>query len=179
MLTGEEPISAPFELLLCKPRTPAAARRLWRIIHYVPDMTDAELEVRPYRDSDEPAVVALWERLFPDARAWNQPAAYIRRKLAVQRELFLVGALDGRAVATVLAGYDGVRGWVYHLAVAPEHRRHGYGRTMMAAAEARLRALGCPKINLQIMRTNAEVVRFYERLGYAVEDRVSMGRALG
>ena len=91
MLTGEEPISAPFELLLCKPRTPAAARRLWRIIHYVPDMTDAELEVRPYRDSDEPAVVALWERLFPDARAWNQPAAYIRRKLAVQRELFLVG----------------------------------------------------------------------------------------
>ena len=152
---------------------------MWRLIHYLPAMTDAELEVRPYRDSDEAAVVALWGSVFPDARPWNQPAAYIRRKLAVQRDLFLVGALSGRAVATVLAGYDGVRGWVYHLAVAPDHRRHGYGRAMMAAAEARLRALGCPKINLQIMRANAEVVRFYEHLGYAVEDRVSMGRALG
>jgi len=142
-------------------------------------MTDAQLEVRPYRDTDEAAVVALWSRIFPETRQWNQPAAYIRRKLAVQGELFLVGALEARAVATVLAGYDGVRGWVYHLAVAPGYRRRGFGRAMMAAAEARLRALGCPKINLQIMRTNAEVVRFYERLGYAVEDRISMGRRLG
>jgi len=142
-------------------------------------MTDAQLEVRPYRDTDEAAVVALWSRLFPETRQWNQPAAYIRRKLAVQRELFLIGAIEARAVATVLAGYDGVRGWVYHLAVAPEHRRRGFGRAMMAAAEERLRALGCPKINLQIMRTNAEVVRFYERIGYAVEDRISMGRPLG
>ena len=142
-------------------------------------MTDAQLEVRPYRDTDEAAVVALWSRLFPETRQWNQTAAYIRRKLAVQRELFLVGAIEARAVATVLAGYDGVRGWVYHLAVAPEHRRRGFGRAMMAAAEERLRALGCPKINLQIMRTNAEVVRFYERIGYAVEDRISMGRPLG
>ena len=142
-------------------------------------MTDAQLEVRPYRDTDEAAVVALWSRLFPETRQWNQPAAYIRRKLAVQRELFLIGAIEARAVATVLAGYDGVRGWVYHLAVAPEYRRRGFGRVMMAAAEERLRALGCPKINLQIMRTNAEVVRFYERIGYAVEDRISMGRPLG
>ena len=142
-------------------------------------MTDAQLEVRAYRDTDEAAVVALWSRLFPETREWNQPAAYIRRKLAVQRELFLVGAIEARAVATVLAGYDGARGWVYHLAVAPEHRRRGFGRAMMAAAEERLRTLGCPKINLQIMRTNAEVVRFYERIGYAVEDRISMGRPLG
>jgi len=139
-------------------------------------MTDAQLEVRPYRDTDEAAVVALWSRLFPETREWNQPAAYIRRKLAVQRELFLVGAIEARAVATVLAGYDGVRGWVYHLAVAPEHRRRGFGRAMMAGAEARLRALGCAKINLQIIRTNAEVVRFYERIGYAVTGRAASYR---
>ena len=142
-------------------------------------MGDPALEIRPYRETDEADVVALWTRVFPETRAWNQPAAYIRRKLAVQRELFLVGALDGRVVATVLAGYDGVRGWVYHLAVVPEHRRHGCGRAMMAAAEERLHALGCLKINLQIFRTNAEVVHFYERLGYAVEDRISMGKRLG
>jgi len=142
-------------------------------------MGDAALEVRPFREADDAEVVALWKRVFPDERAWNEPAAYIQRKLAVQRELFLVGALDGAVVATVVAGYDGVRGWIYHLAVAPAHRRHGYGRAMMADAEARLRALGCAKINLQIFRSNAEVVRFYERLGYALEDRLSMGRRIG
>ena len=139
----------------------------------------SELEVRPYREGDEAEVTALWMRVLPETRAWNQPGAYIQRKLAVQRELFLVGLLDGRVVATVLAGYDGVRGWVYHLAVVPEQRRHGFGRAMMAAAETRLRALGCAKLNLQILRTNADVVRFYERVGYAVEDRISMGKRLG
>ena len=64
------------------------------------------------------------------------------------------------------------------LAVAPEQRRQGFGRAMMAAAEQRLRELGCAKINLQIMRTNADVVRFYERAGYAIEDRISMGKRL-
>ena len=142
-------------------------------------MSGGELEVRPYCEADEADVVALWTRVFPDDRPWNQPAAYIRRKLAVQRELFLVGVLEQRVVATVLAGYDGVRGWIYHLAVAAAHRRHGVGSAMMRAAEARLHALGCPKINLQIYRTNAEVVRFYERLGYSIEDRLSMGRRLG
>jgi len=142
-------------------------------------MVERQLEIRPYRDADHADVVALWERIFPDNREWNQPAAYIRRKQNVQPDLFLVGVLDGRLIATVLAGYDGVRGWIYHLAVAPTHRRHGVGSAMMRAAERRLHALGCPKINLQIYRTNAEVVRFYERLGYAVEDRLSMGRRLG
>lgn len=142
-------------------------------------MADAEIEIRAYREADEAGVVALWARVFPDPRAWNQPAAYIQRKLAVQRELFLVGTRDGRVIATVLAGYDGVRGWIYHLAVVPALRRNGCGRAMMAAAETRLRALGCAKINLQIMRANAAVVGFYERIGYAVEDRISMGKRLG
>jgi ribosomal protein S18 acetylase RimI-like enzyme len=141
-------------------------------------MTDTAFEIRSYRDADYDDVLALWENVFPDARAWNQPAAYIQRKRAVQEQLFLVGVWDSRVVATVLAGYDGVRGWIYHLAVAPEQRRRGLGRAMMDAAEGRLHALGCPKINLQIHRSNAEVVRFYERLGYAVEDRISMGRRL-
>lgn len=142
-------------------------------------MSPAEsLQIRPYREADETDVIALWSQAFPDTRIWNQPIEYIRRKLAVQRELFLVGARDERVIATVLAGYDGVRGWIYHLAVLPAQRRHGIGRAMMAAAEQRLRALGCPKINLQVVAANAEVVRFYERIGYAAEDRISMGRRL-
>ena len=97
---------------------------------------------------------------------------------ACARDLFLVGEFRDRVVATVLAGFDGFRGWVYHLAVAPEHRRQGFGRAMMQEVEARLRLLGCPKLNLQVRTTNAEVIEFYRRIGYQVEDRVSLGKRL-
>jgi ribosomal protein S18 acetylase RimI-like enzyme len=134
--------------------------------------------VRIFRDHDEPAVVALWRAVFQSGPPRNDPRAIIAHKRRVQAELFLVGEVDGGVVATVLAGYDGHRGWVYHVAVAPGVRRRGYGRAMMAAAEERLRALGCAKLNLQINRSNAEVVAFYESLAYTVEDRVSMGKPL-
>lgn len=134
--------------------------------------------IRPFQDHDAPAVVALWRAAFPSAPARNDPLAVIRQKREVQPDLFLVGEAEGRIVATVIAGYDGHRGWVYHVAVAADARRHGYGRAMMAAAEERLRALGCPKLNLQVNRSNAEVVAFYEALGYVVEDRISMGKVL-
>jgi len=136
------------------------------------------LTIRPFRDQDEPAVVALWRIAFPSEPKRNDPLAIIRRKRDRQPELFLVGEIDNRVVATVVAGYDGYRGWVYHVAVADDARRSGYGRAMMAAVEERLRALGCPKLNLQINRSNAEVVAFYEALGYLVEDRISMGKEL-
>lgn len=136
------------------------------------------MHIRPFADGDAADVAALWGEVFPDRRGWNQPRAYIARKCATQRELFLVGEADGRVIATVLAGYDGVRGWIYHLAVAPALRRQGHGAALMRAAEAALAARGCPKVNLQVVAENGAVVRFYERLGYAVEPRVSMGKEL-
>ena len=136
------------------------------------------MHIRPFADADEVEVAALWAEIFPEARVWNQPSAYIARKRAVQRELFLVGERDGRVLATVLAGYDGVRGWIYHLAVTPAARRQGLGAAMMAAAESALAARGCPKVNLQVVADNAGVARFYERLGYAVEPRISLGKRL-
>ena len=69
-----------------------------------------------------------------------------------------------------------MRGWLYHLAVAPEFRRRGFASQLVRAAEERLRRLGCSKVNLQVRETNREVVAFYRALGYAVEERVSMGR---
>ncbi|MDX2166190.1 MAG: GNAT family acetyltransferase [Deltaproteobacteria bacterium] len=136
------------------------------------------MNIRAFADADAADVAALWSDIFPDPRAWNQAAAYIARKRGTQRELFLVGEDAGRIMATVLAGYDGVRGWIYHLAVAPSARRRGHGAALMRAAEAALAARGCPKVNLQVVAENAGVVRFYERLGYAVEPRVSMGKVL-
>ena len=135
------------------------------------------MDIRPFEISDEAAVVALWERCGL-LRPWNDPRRDISRKLRVQPELFLVGVIDGRLVATAMAGYDGHRGWVNYLAVDPDDRRRGLGRALMKEAERRLRELGCPKINVQVRRTNAGVAEFYSRLGYAEDDVVSLGKRL-
>ena len=137
------------------------------------------VEIRIYEESDEAAVAALWREVFADAPAHNVPEEDIRRKLAVQRELFFVAEEGGEIIGTALAGYDGHRGWVYCVAVKPSRRRRGIGAALMARVEEGLRAMGCPKLNLQVRATNREAVAFYERLGYAVEDRVSMGKRLG
>lgn len=137
-----------------------------------------ELQIRPFAGRDETQVVCLWETVFPDNPRWNVPAEDIRRKLAVQRNLFLVGECGGAIVGTVMAGFDGHRGWIHRLAVLPEYHGRGFARALMADAECRLRAIGCTKVNLQVRSTNTGVVAFYEKIGYGVEDRVSMGKLL-
>lgn len=136
------------------------------------------LIIRLFVDDDTRDVTSLWMQVFPDDPPWNAPGEIIRHKREVQPDLFLVGVWESRIIATVMAGYDGNRGWIYHLAVAPDLRRDGFGRAMMAEAESRLRNLGCPKVNLQVRSSNASVVRFYQALGYAIEERVSMGKRL-
>ena len=137
-----------------------------------------EVQIRSYVESDEGGVIALWREVFPNAPAWNDPASDIQRKLAVQRELFLVATVGSRIVGTVMAGYDGHRGWVYYVVVSPDHRRQCIGTELMKRAEEGLAGLGSPKINLQVRASNKAVVRFYEKLGYGVEERVSMGKRL-
>jgi ribosomal protein S18 acetylase RimI-like enzyme len=135
------------------------------------------MEIRTFRRGDEAAVVALWERCGL-TRPWNDPRKDIERKLEVQPELLLVGLVAGDIVATVMAGYDGHRGWINYLAVSPDARRRGFGRAMMLEAERRLRAVGCPKINLQVRSANASVIAFYSALGYVRDDVVSLGLRL-
>jgi len=96
----------------------------------------------------------------------------------VQPELFLVGLVNGRVVATVIAGFDGVRGWIHHLAVQSAYRRRGIARSLMEAAEESLAKLGCPKVNLQVRAANTAVISFYRALGYDVEERASLGKRL-
>jgi ribosomal protein S18 acetylase RimI-like enzyme len=135
------------------------------------------MDIREYQSADESAVIALWQRCRL-TRPWNDPHKDILRKLAVRPDLFLVGTVEGVVVASVMAGYDGHRGWINYLAVDPAHQRRGLGGAMMAEAEQRLRACGCPKINLQVRAANQSVVEFYRELGYAVEDVVGLGKRL-
>jgi ribosomal protein S18 acetylase RimI-like enzyme len=143
-------------------------------------MTDSPttLSIRPFEPADRASLQALWARVFPDDPPWNAPGTMIDNKLRVQPELLLVGEAEGTLVGAVIAGFDGVRGWIHHLAVAPEWRRHGFATQLVRAAESGLRQLGCPKVNLQVRATNSAVVAFYESLGYEIEQRVSMGRRL-
>lgn len=113
---------------------------------------------------------------LPDEPAHNVFGEMIARKLTMQPELFLIAVIDGAVVGSVMAGFDGVRGWVHKLAVRVASRRHGIGKALMQHAEAGLAHLGCPKVNLQVRATNTAVVEFYRAIGYAAEERVSMGK---
>ena len=135
------------------------------------------LTIRPYEIHDEAAVVALWQHCDL-IRPGNDPHQDIQRKLRDSPEWFLVGLLDGNLVASLMVGYEGHRGWLNYLAVAPACQRRGCGRRMVAAAERLLREAGCPKLNLQVRATNPGAVEFYRRLGFAVDEVVSLGKRL-
>lgn len=126
---------------------------------------------------DEEAVVRIW-RECGLVRAVNDPRKDIRRKMAVRPDLFLVGIVDGQIVATVMAGYEGHRGWLNYLGVLPAFRGRGLGREIVMEAERKLRESGCAKINLQVRSDNAEVIEFYRRIGFSMDDVVSMGKRL-
>ncbi len=102
----------------------------------------------------------------------------IENKLLVQPELLLIAEAEGRLVGAVMAGFDGTRGWIHHLAVSPAHRLRGVGTALIHAAEEGLRQIGCPKVNLQVRTENEGVVTFYRAVGYVVEQRVSLGKVL-
>jgi len=139
--------------------------------------TTPSLHIRPYQPADRQALIALW-RACDLVVPWNDPDRDLDAKLAWQPELLLVGLLDGRLVATVMAGYEGHRGWLNYLAVHPDYQQSGLGRAIVSAAEARLEALGCQKINLQVRESNAAVIAFYRRLGYTVDAVVSLGKRM-
>ena len=137
----------------------------------------APVILRPFVAADRVAVLELWHACGL-TRPWNDESAEIDRKLAWDPSMLVVAA-DGDTIAgTVMIGYDGRRGWVNYVAVAPGRQGSGLGRRLMQEAEARLRALGCPKLNLQVRGDNLAAVEFYRHLGYELDDVVGMGKRL-
>ena len=128
------------------------------------------------RDFDQ--VASLWREVFAYDSPHNAPALVIKKKLAQGDGLFFVARLGQSVVGTVMAGYDGHRSWIYSLAVLPNQRGNGIGSQLLRHAEARLAEFGCIKVNLQIVEGNEAVVEFYERHGYQIEPRISMGKRL-
>jgi ribosomal protein S18 acetylase RimI-like enzyme len=147
-----------------------------------PNRTEQDVEmpdIRPYQDaSDREPVIQLWRAAFGYDAAHNDPALAIAKKVAVQDGLFFVAALGQNIVGTVMAGYDGHRGWLYSVAVAAEQRRTGLGGRLVRFAETALTQRGCLKINLQLVASNQATAAFYQSLGYLIEPRVSMGKVL-
>ena len=135
--------------------------------------------IRGYDDAtDRAGVMDLWRVAFGYEAAHNDPALAIAKKVAVNDGLFFVATLGASLVGTVMAGYDGHRGWLYSVAVHPQRRGLGLGSQLVRAAELALTQRGCVKINLQLLASNQATAAFYESLGYAMEPRVNMGKVL-
>lgn len=133
-------------------------------------------EIITYADHHFDGLRELWKDAFPSDLPRHRAETVVPAKLAFQPDLLMV-AVDGLSViGSVMAGYDGYRGWINRLAVLTSYRRQGIGRALLDEAEKRLIAKGCTKINLQVLMPNAAVAEFYRRLGYVIEDRISMGK---
>lgn len=137
--------------------------------------------IRPYEGGDHNEVIALWNDCFSYPAPHNNPESAIQRKIALNDSLFFVAEVakpEAVVIGTVMAGWDGHRGWIYSLAVAEGHRKNGVGRALVLHAVKELKRLGCPKVNLQVMPENEAVIGFYEKLGFRSEERISMGLKL-
>jgi ribosomal protein S18 acetylase RimI-like enzyme len=140
------------------------------------------VNIRPVTAADTEAIIEFWCTVLPEysdaQKPQREPRANIARKLAAKDGLFWIAEVEGRIAGTVMAGYDGHRGWIYTLAVAHRCRRQGVASALIRHAESALTALGCPKVNLQVLAANEDARQFYGRLGYVPDEVVSLGKRL-
>lgn len=135
------------------------------------------MQIRAFQMTDYAAVISLWQAAgIHLSRSDSQ--ADILHKLERDPDLFLVAVENDMLVGAVMGAYDGRRGWVYHLAIQPEHHGKGFGASLFADLEARLLGRGCQKINLMIEPANADVQHFYERFNYKRTELIFMEKWL-
>jgi ribosomal protein S18 acetylase RimI-like enzyme len=137
------------------------------------------MEIKEFdRGQHQQQVIDLWNLVFHYQAPHNDPELVIKKKVDFNDGLFFVALKDQAVIGTIMAGYDGRRGWIYAMAVAPEYQERGVGSELLSHAEEKLRQRGCLKVNLQIMNDNQGVQDFYRSQGYSVEKRISMGKPL-
>ena len=134
-------------------------------------------EIVRYNVKHQREVIDLWEKcglIIPQ----NDPIEDIQKKLSFQPELFYIALLDGQLIGSAMVGYEGHRGWLNYLAVLPSFQKRGYGKKLVNRAIVELRKIGCLKLNLQVRKSNTQVVGFYKHIGFEEEDRISLGMRL-
>ncbi len=136
------------------------------------------MNIRNYNASDKNSVVSLWKKVLNPQKSHNDPNTAIDMKTKQNDGLFFVAIENHQIIGTIIAGFDGHRGWLYSLAVHPQHCWKGIGTQLVKKAIVELKKLGCLKVNLQINSENQEVVEFYKKNGFLIEDRISMGKIL-
>jgi putative acetyltransferase len=122
--------------------------------------------IRTFRLSDYAGVLALWQASEGVGLSGADSREGIRDFLQRNRGLSFVAKAGGQVVGAVLAGHDGRRGFLYHLAVASEWRRRGVGRKLVAASLARLRAAGIQKCHIVVFARNKAAQKFWRRIGW-------------
>lgn len=140
-------------------------------------INSSQFMIRLYRSQDEKSVIDLWQQcnlIIPQ----NDPHVDIKKKIEYQPDLFFVGTLQDRIVASIMVGYEGHRGWINYMAVLPQYQKKGFGDQLLEHAVSVLKKLGCQKINLQVRETNQEVIEFYKKHGFTDDHVLSFGRRL-
>ena len=136
------------------------------------------MKIVSYNDNYKEQIIDLWKNVFGYKDKRNNPEIVINKKIATDDNLFFIALLDNIVIGTIMAGYDGHRGWIYLLAVEPKHRSKNIGTKLLNKAEKCLKDKGCVKINLQILYSNESVKSFYFKNGYKIEERISMGKEI-
>ena len=137
----------------------------------------SKTKFRKFKKNDTETVIELWKKcklIVP----WNDPLKDINRKLYIKDNLFIIGEINQRIIASAMAGYDGHRGYIYYLAVLPEYQKKGIGSSLLSIVEKKLLQLGCPKINLFVRNTNIRVKTFYKVNNYEFQDSQVYGKRL-
>ncbi|MBG56505.1 MAG: GNAT family acetyltransferase [Deltaproteobacteria bacterium] len=137
----------------------------------------SNFNIRTFESSDTDEVIFIWEQCGL-IRSWNNPKLDIQRKIAFQKEFFLVGEISKKIIATAMFGYDGHRGWLNYFAVLPLFQKKGFGRQLLDFGETILIEENCPKLNLQIRNDNAEAKNFYKKVGFNEDSSISFGKRL-
>lgn len=133
------------------------------------------MHIRYYTNEDKKQVILLWQKVFFDAPPWAEPSILLKKKLEVDNLVF-VAEDNGKVIGSSMAGYDGHSGWVYSVAVEPEHRMKGVGKELVHFATEVLKGLGAIKVGLQVDSNNKGVIEFYKSIGFEIEDRINMSR---
>jgi ribosomal protein S18 acetylase RimI-like enzyme len=139
---------------------------------------DLHINIRDYLKKDRKYVLQLWKECNL-THPWEEPAMDIKRILEVSPDLFLVGVIDDKIIATGMGRCDENRGWVEYLCVTPTFRKKGIARHLLKIIEDRLLKRGCSEVNLLIDTDNATAIEFFQSVGYHTNSVTLMGKHLG